>query len=107
MEEWRPALGFDRYMVSDQGRVFDLKRSKYMNVRTNRVSKDGYRIPPQVTLAIPGTGSETTASVGRLIYEAFYGKLQTNRHVSFADGDPANLALGNLIVVKYGGKAKQ
>lgn len=94
VEHWRPMVGRGgRYEVSDQGRV----RSLWANKNTRRVApqiRKTYYVNHKVvvTLANP----RRSATVARLVLEAFVGPPPEGGVARHKDGDDENLNLSNL-----------
>lgn len=86
-ESWNPVVGFERFEVSDQGRV----RSSDDRMLSPRVSTGGYLV---VTFNV--NGRKETRRIHRLVLEAFVGPAPLGTFGCHVDGDPANNRLSNL-----------
>lgn len=88
MEKWKPITGYDRYEVSDQGRIRGPR-----GVTAGAVGSRGYR---QAYLRNPGQKQGTTRNVHVLVAEAFIGPRPPGLQVCHNDGNKNNNTLSNL-----------
>ena len=88
-ERWRPVIDFDRFEVSDQGRV---RIAASRRVVATRLSATGGYV--MVTLNM--NGQKTSRRVHRLVLEAFVGPCPGGEYGCHIDGDPTNNRLKNL-----------
>ena len=87
-ETWKPIPGYEgRYEVSDQGRVFRVKRYPLKNIALRR----NYQ---RVILYL--NGARHYQAVHRLVAAAFIGKCPDGYVVNHLDGNPANNCASNL-----------
>lgn len=96
MEEWKPIVGFDNYLVSDLGRVMNAKRGTIMKQATQR---NGYKY---VSIR-NNEGKQKSPMIHRLVGQAFLGldvsdKWQVMMHL---DDDKTNNVVSNLKVGTY------
>lgn len=90
-EEWRPVVGFDRYEVSNMGRVRSLfTRAPRMMV--GRVTKWGYR---EITLTY-APKKTVHKLIGALVLRAFVGPRPTGLEVAHDNGKASDDRLSNL-----------
>ena len=86
-EIWKDIEGFEGfYCISSLGNVFSIRLDRNMSVKSNRY--------PKVTLCKNNT--KTTASVHRLVAEAFLPNLYNKPMVNHLDGDKTFNAVSNL-----------
>lgn len=90
MEEWRDAVGYRNYQVSNLGRV---RNSTTGEVLTHRVFTRRHRTPRVV---IRKDGSAVTVHVGRLVAAAFIGPLVEGTFLRYRDHNADNVCLENL-----------
>lgn len=96
-ERWLPVVGYEGiYEVSDQGRVFSLKR-RFAGARM----LTPWRPAPNRYFQVGLTRDRKTRhpNVHTLVAEAFIGPRPADQQVRHLDGDTANNTLANL---KYG-----
>ena len=87
-ENWRPAPGFPRYRVSDQGSV---ERLNGKRLRPG-INSHGYAL-----VALSGDGGPKSVKVHRLVALAFLGQPPVDKpQVNHKDGKKTNNAAANL-----------
>lgn len=86
-EEWKFILGHENYMVSNYGRVYNLKTKRMLK---GSVNSDGHQ---QVTI------DGITKRRHQLVAEAFIPNPQNKPEVHHIDKNPANNYVGNLMWV--------
>lgn len=88
MEEWRPMVGHNGYLISNEGRIYNLKTGKHPR---GYVNKHGY-----AHACLCENGKRFDVALHREVAKAFlqeaYGKTQVN-HI---DGNKTNNNVGNL-----------
>jgi len=85
----QPALGYENeYEVYEDGRIFGLKRKKFLS----QGNVNGYK---NVTLHKDGVG--TTKYVHQVVMEAFNGPCPERMEVAHKDGSRDNNHLSNLV----------
>lgn len=92
IEEWRPAVGFPNYMVSDRGRVYSHLSQKFL---CPGIASNGY---PTVAL-----GRGNTRTLHSLVAETFIGPCPEGQEVRHRDGVRTNPSLENL---EYGTRSE-
>ena len=101
METWKPVPGFDKYEVSDHGRVRSLPTpighykgvtyTRHGNILRGSRTKQG---PLHVSLFSPDR--RKTSYISTLVATVFIGPRPHGHIVKHRDGDHANLAASNL-----------
>ncbi len=91
MEQWKPAFGFNAYMVSSDGRV--------MNIRKARGTRQGKMLRPTLThgylaLRLRVGGKYANAYVHRLVLQSF--TVKHHIQVNHLNGDKQDNRLANL-----------
>jgi hypothetical protein len=86
-ERWKPVVGFERFEVSNEGRV----RSPSGRILNARTSTGNYHV---VTFNI--NGRKETRRIHRVVLEAFVGPAPEGTFGCHIDGNPANNRLSNL-----------
>ncbi len=99
MEEWRDIPGYDRYQVSDYGRVRSIRRHGYKvlkgySVRELKVGFGGIRKGKVIAIAVSLSGKKQ--QVHRLVLLAFRGPCPARMMGCHNDGDPTNNNFSNL-----------
>lgn len=106
-ERWKTVKGFERYQVSNHGRVKRLPfsflgsngsiKKKHDTVIVKQFnSRKGY---PTVFLSIPNTGKTKGFRVHRLVVEYFYKGFNSKLHVDHLDMNKENNHISNLEMV--------
>lgn len=88
MEEWRMIKGWERYEVSNKGRVRNVETCQILKARPD---KEGYMM---LTFSIDC--KRATKKVHRLVTEAFIPNPDNKPQVNHIDGNKANNSVGNL-----------
>lgn len=102
IEEWKPVLGFEgTYEVSNYGNIrsldrrfldkrnrFQFKKGKVLSCKTD---KDGYK-----SCGLWKNGKRYDRRIHRLVWEAFYGKIENDLTINHKDEVRDNNYLGNL-----------
>jgi hypothetical protein len=91
--EWRDAVGFPGYMISDNGDVLSIKSGKQKIMRTF-FSEKGYK---RVGLMLGD--KQKGVFVHRLVATAFIGEIKEGFTVNHKNGDKADSRLSNLEIV--------
>lgn len=100
-EEWRPIAGHPGYEVSDKGRVRSLPRvvmggpeKKTKIHRRGRVLKNHILRRGHIRVHL---GADKSRYVAHLVLEAFIGPRPPRLEAGYRDGNPLNVAAGNLV----------
>lgn len=88
MEEWKPISGFENYMISNCGRVFNINTG---NILSGSVDNKGY-----IRFDMCLNGKRIVRSGHRLVAEAFLEKTEGKDYVNHKDGNKANNNVDNL-----------
>lgn len=95
-EEWREVVGYQRYFVSNHGRVYStIRRGRVLR---QTLTPQGY---PYVSLMRPD-GRASKVCVHRLVAEAFLGKPGEGMVVNHRSGDKSDNRVENLEWCTYG-----
>lgn len=89
MEQWKPIIGYEPYMVSNIGRI---KRNE--KIRKQQISKNGYVI---CSLSIDGIIH--TLLIHRLVYITFIGTIEDEYEIDHIDRNRQNNDISNLRIV--------
>lgn len=92
-EIWKLIPNFERYEVSNLGRVRRLETQRIKKVHIN--SRTGYS---QLSLRKKGSLKSYTLNLYRLVYESFNGPVPENFEVDHIDRNRTNTNLNNLRV---------
>lgn len=87
-ETWKPIPNANNYMVSDHGRVKNIKRNVIL---TGTIARNGYRY-----VGLTANGKVKIITVHSLVMRAFVGDRPKNLQVCHSDGDRLNNKLPNL-----------
>lgn len=87
-EEWRHISGYPDYLISDLGRVWNVRREHFM---TTRVSNTGYE-----RVGLWDGSRQRSFSVHRLVAEAFLFRPPGTYQVNHIDGDKLYNVVENL-----------
>lgn len=87
-EEWRAVVGFDRYAVSNLGRV--------MNCKTGRILRPGLNNHGYLNVVLARDGQGFNRKVHRLVLMAFSDYMDLSLDVNHIDGIKINNNLDNL-----------
>lgn len=90
LEEWRPIKGYERYEISNQGRV---RHSRTGKIRKLGTVKCGYSM---IGLRELGTSKMKNLSIHRLVAIAFIPNPENKKCVNHKDGDKSNNCVDNL-----------
>jgi hypothetical protein len=90
IEEWKPCVGYDGYLVSSHGRVKSMKSGEPYEMLSHPNHK-GYRM-----VCVRSGGKSFRRRIHRLVLDAFVGECPDGMQCSHIDGDPANNRLDNL-----------
>ena len=93
MENWKKIKGYENYLVSDQGRVFNLKYKRFRKLSKNR---GGY-----LYVNLCKNGVRKSQKVQRLVANAFIPNPENKRTVNHIDGCKANNHVENLEWATY------
>lgn len=85
--EYKPIGGFEDYLIYNDGRVFTLKRNKFLKLSLN----NGYH---RITLY--KNGKYHQVSVHRLVAKYFISNPQNKPFINHKDGNRSNNSLDNL-----------
>jgi hypothetical protein len=92
IEEWRPVSGYEKYLVSNLGRVQGPgRRNQGATILNPTISIKGYRI-----VRICSGGKWKGKSIHRLVIETFVGPCPSGMECAHLDGDPGNNVVTNL-----------
>lgn len=93
-EQWKDVPGYEgRYMVSDRGRVYSVKKDRVMTVKV--LPRDSAPLAQIRIVDDFGKGKHT--NIARLVLMTFVGPAPTPRHQAMhKDGDTLNNRVGNL-----------
>jgi hypothetical protein len=96
-ERWRPVPGFDRYEVSDQGRVRSLDHVTHDGQRRRgRVLRAGITAGYGRVILTRTPARKKNALVHRLVLEAFVGPAPPGTQACHENGNPIDCRLENL-----------
>lgn len=87
MEEWRKIKGYDRYEVSNYGRVRNKEKL---------IMKQHYKKRGDAVITLSKNGKKKTFRVARLVAKAFLEEDKTRNEVNHIDGNPRNNHVSNL-----------
>lgn len=87
-EEWKPIQGFNNYLVSNHGRVKNIKRGNVLKPRPNPSGR------MQIQLYRDGAGKNY--SLHRVVAKSFISNPENKPQVNHKDGDPSNNHASNL-----------
>lgn len=101
IEEWKPAVGWDGYVVSNEGAVRSVSRRVLMKNgrwktvygRDRRLTPDGFGYP---TVGLSVNGVSRTVRVHTLVAATFHGPRPDGFEVRHLDGNPGNNRADNL-----------
>lgn len=92
MEEiWKPVAGYEKYEVSNIGRVKSYAWSKQPIIRRQEKDRDGY-----LTVVLKRNTVRKRFFIHRLVLLAFNGPCPQGMEASHTDGDKCNNELSNL-----------
>ena len=91
-EEWREIEGYDEYLVSDQGRVFNMKFGRFL---TPRVHSAGY-----LKVALSNKGLKKDLYIHRLVAQAFDRTIGPRTYIRHEDEDKTNNHVSNLTPIR-------
>lgn len=93
-----------RYLVTVDGRVYDIMKQEFLKVSTVIPSREGSN--PYATVFLhkdAGSSKKSTVRLARLVASCF---MECNGRVVHKDGNVLNCAINNLEVVSYSGTEK-
>lgn len=94
-EIWKPIPGYERYDVSNKGRVWDSQKIQFVHLCVPDNKKDYTTCQIDIALF-----NKRRVAVHRLVIWAFWGKLSTKEMpVNHLDGNKLNNDLSNLELV--------
>ncbi len=93
MAEWRAIEDYPGYKVSDDGKVFSMKRNRLLTISEHG---DGYK-----AVKLSNNGNGKTLLVHRLVYKAFAGTIPNGYVVNHKDEDKSNNSLRNLEAITH------
>jgi len=95
VEEWRPAVGYPNYSVSNFGRV--RRTVAYRSTQAGHILKPGSHQAGHLRVYLcHGAGSEKTVFVHRLVAAAFLDPDPSRPFVNHKDSNPQNNHVSNL-----------
>ena len=89
---WEQAKGFSKYLISDDGRIYSVKRDKLIEPSNKNNIKGSYLV---VTL-YNDEGRKKYMLVHRLVYMAHKGLIPKGLQVNHKDEDKENNCIENL-----------
>lgn len=93
-ERWLPIPGYDGYEVSDQGRVWSHKTSRFLRPATIR--RDASASTTYLSVCLYSSTGSRPWTVHRLVMLAFVGPCPDGLQTRHLNGDSMNNALDNL-----------
>jgi len=88
IEQWRPVVGFDGYMVSNLGRVYSGRSNKCLKPQPSGAG--------HLRVALRREGTTHLRLLHRVVLRAFVGPCPAGNEALHADDNPSNNKLGNL-----------
>ena len=97
-ELWKPIEGYDKYMVSNMGRVLSSQRGKLRLLNPARTGRNHKKEKSYRAVSLSGgtSGKPKLCTVHRLVLMAFKGPCPEGYEGSHLNGDPSDNRLSNL-----------